>query len=220
MDKIQHLVILSGGLDSSTILAKVIDENDGEGVNAIHFYYGQRHQREKQAAKKIAEFYKIPLHHLDLSNIFSSLKGNALTDIDEVEIPEGHYTDPSMRLTVVPFRNLMFLSSGAAFAASVGASTLHIGVHAGDHAIYPDCRPEFIHAARKVLKLGHYDAISLKTPFLNDTKAGIVKSGIRLGVPYELTWTCYQGESLPCGKCGACAERSEAFSENGVRDPL
>ncbi len=219
MDRVQHLVILSGGLDSSTILAKVIDENDDD-VSAIHFYYGQRHHREKQAAQKIAEFYKIRLHQMDLSSIFSSLKGNALTDIDEVEIPEGHYTDPSMRLTVVPFRNLMFLSSGAAFAASVGASTLYMGVHTGDHPIYPDCRPEFIHAARKVLKLGHYDEISLKTPFLNDTKAGIVKAGIQLGVPYELTWTCYKGESLPCGKCGACVERSEAFYENGVLDPL
>lgn len=220
METIQHVVILSGGLDSSTILASVANKFSRKNVNAVHFFYGQRHQREKESAQKIAEYYNIHLHHIDLSGTFSAIKGNALTDIENVEVPEGHYTDPSMQITVVPFRNLIFISSAAALAASIGATNIYMGVHSGDHPIYPDCRPAFIHAAQEVLRLGHYESIKLKTPFVNKSKGEILEIGMKLKVPYELTWTCYKGEAEPCGKCGACVERAEAFKENGAEDPI
>ena len=220
MKPVENLVILSGGIDSTTILAKVVDEFGRDRVGAINFFYGQKHVKEMGAAKHIAEHYDVGFLQMDLRGVFSSIEGNALTDAGKVAMPEGHYTDPTMRHTVVPFRNLVFISSAAAYAGSIGARSLYMGVHAGDHPIYPDCRANFMAAAREALRIGHYEPLALETPFIDSTKAEIVEFGLQLDVPYELTWTCYDGEIKPCGKCGACIERVEAFSLNGEEDPL
>ncbi|MEE9170558.1 MAG: 7-cyano-7-deazaguanine synthase QueC [bacterium] len=220
MKPVDHLVILSGGIDSTTILAKVIDEYGKDHVGAINFFYGQKHAKEMGAAKRIAGHYGVGFLQMDLRGVFDCIEGNALTDPDNVAMPEGHYSDPSMRQTVVPFRNLVFISSAAAYAGSIGAKSLYMGVHAGDHPIYPDCRANFVEAAREVLRVGYYEPLKLETPFIDSTKAEIVEFGLQLGIPYELTWTCYEGEIKPCKRCGACIERVEAFSLNGVEDPL
>lgn len=220
MSRCEHLIILSGGLDSTTILASVASRTDSEKIGAINFFYGQRHAKEMGAAKRIANHYRVSFLQMDLRGVFSAIKGNALTDQNNVEVPEGHYTDDSMRQTVVPFRNLVFISAAAAYAGSIGASRIYMGAHAGDYPVYPDCRPQFIKAVGQVLEVGHYSPLVIETPFINHTKAEIVEFGLQLDTPFELTWTCYRGTPRPCGKCGACVERVEAFALNGLKDPL
>ena len=139
---------------------------------------------------------------------------------DSWEVPEGHYTEESMKQTVVPNRNMIFLSVAAARAIAGGVQHLFYAAHAGDHAIYPDCRPVFVSAMETALHLCDWQDITLHAPYLHLSKADIVKIGINLGVDYSLTWTCYRGEALACGRCGSCTERLEAFREAGVEDPV
>lgn len=209
--------ILSGGMDSTTALAK--SKHDGhEVVAAANFQYGSKHnEKERYSFWKIVEHYKIPGLMIELPFIGELFKSNLLKTGDE--IPEGHYADESMKKTVVPFRNGIMLSIAAGIAESYGAKGIVLGNHFGDHAIYPDCRADFAAAMRSAIRLGTYAEIELISPFQDISKTDIARIGGRIGVPFELTWTCYKGNEKHCGKCGSCVERKEAFSLSGVKDP-
>jgi len=212
------IVALSGGLDSATMLAQCIAE--GGTPFCISFYYGSKHNEyENKASIEIAEYYKVPLKHIDISGITQEFHSTLLKSGGE--IPEGYYTDKNMSQTVVPARNLIFLSILAGIANSRDISTIGIAVHQGDHAIYPDCRPNFISSVQKTIELATDGQLNnLYTPFLFLTKTDIVKIGLDLSVPYHLTRTCYKEQELACGHCGACTERLEAFKLNGKEDPI
>lgn len=211
------LIVLSGGMDSATLLYDLIDS--GHYVNAIGFNYKQRHGKELVCAKNLCKELGVPFDLIDLSAIGNLLKGSSQTDND-VNVPVGNYNEPSMKITVVPNRNMFMLAAAGAVAISRGFDQLAYGAHAGDHAIYPDCRPEFVHQMQKAFELCDWNLLNLFAPYLKLTKGEICKIGIKLNVPYEKTWTCYVGNELPCGKCGACSERAEAFEFAGIADPL
>ncbi|WP_296416876.1 MULTISPECIES: 7-cyano-7-deazaguanine synthase QueC [unclassified Vulcanococcus] len=213
------VAIISGGMDSVTLahwLKRVYTD-----LHLISFDYGQRHHRELERAKYQAQLLGAEHTVIDISGIRPLLKGSALTD--DVAVPHGHYAEETMRATVVPNRNAIMLSIAWGLACSNGADVLACGVHAGDHHIYPDCRPEFIEQLGQALltgTVGHRkERLSLIAPFVNKTKTDIAAIGGELGVPFEHTWTCYEGGEVHCGKCGACTERKEAFRDSGVPDP-
>ncbi len=209
--------ILSGGMDSTVALAKCF-ESGIEVKAAVNFWYGSKHNSiERRHAVVIASHYSIPIELIDLPFIASRFKSDLLQSGGE--IPDGHYADPSMRKTVVPFRNGIMLSIAAGFAESLGVNALILGNHAGDHAIYPDCRPEFTSSMASAIRLGTYGQIELLTPFVNMTKTEIVQEGHLLKVPFNLTYSCYRGEELHCGRCGTCFERREAFELARIHDP-
>lgn len=205
--------ILSGGLDSATCLYNLVKQGN-TCVKALTFDYGQRHVKEIDAAKAVASLLKIEHEIVGISNIAALAGNTALTG--DIDVPEGHYEDKSMKSTVVPNRNLLFAVLAAMHAQAVGAQAIALGVHAGDHAIYPDCRPMFIDALRVILGVSHYEPTYVLAPYLNESKNGIAHDAVRLGVPFELTWTCYKGGDKHCGKCGACQERIEAEREAGI----
>lgn len=211
------VVLLSGGLDSTVALYKMLD--DGFDVSAISFDYGQRHSRELDAAATIARTLRIRWNVVEIKHRnYPLFKGSSQTD--NVPVPHGHYADASMRVTVVPNRNMIMLSIAAAWAISLGCSAVCYAAHAGDHAIYPDCRPEFVHAMSDALQAASYDHKPyLMAPFIGDSKADIVRLGAKLVVPFEHTWSCYEGRTRHCGKCGTCVERREAFQVADVADP-
>lgn len=210
------IVLLSGGLDSTTVLAKLI--GDGWCVECININYGQRHDKEISAAKNIAKHYDVPIQCIDISDVQKLMIGSSLTD--DVDVPEGHYEEDSMKDTVVPNRNMIFISIAGAYAVAKKMGYVAVGTHAGDHAIYPDCRPEFIEKAAGALIEGNYHTTGIIAPILSFNKTEIVEEGLKLKAPYHLTWTCYNGREKACGKCGSCQERLEAFENNGVKDPL
>ncbi len=210
------IFILSGGLDSATALYTVRQEH--EVVEALTFDYGQRHRREIASAQKICETVGLKHRVVDVRNLQELLPGSSLTSSD-IATPHGHYEDENMKQTIVPNRNAIFLNIAAGYAISQKIFAIGLWVHAGDHFIYPDCRPEFIASQEKTLSLANDIAFHLLAPFLHLSKTEIVKKGIALGVPFELTWTCYEGGQRACGKCGACIERIGAFRDNGLRDP-
>lgn len=217
--KKKAIAIVSGGMDSIT-LAYMLSHEHYE-THMISFNYGQRHKKEIAYAKKCAEALDMRHDILDLSALAPFLTGSALTD--SIAVPEGHYASPSMAATVVPNRNALMLAVAYALAVAEGAEVIALGVHAGDHPIYPDCRPAFIHAFHAMEKIAtegysHVD-LSLYAPFVSIGKHDIVKLGSELSVPYEDTWSCYKGEERHCGKCGTCIERKEAFELAGVFDP-
>lgn len=212
------VMALSGGMDSATVLGEML--NRGYNVLPVNIYYGSKHNPyERDAARNVVGYYKrfgLPVGDLlefDTSSIMGSLR-SALT-VDGWEVPEGHYNDQTMSQTVVPGRNLIFLSILAALAESTGARYISVGVHQGDHHIYPDCRPEFIKAADSVIYLSSDRQVEIIAPFLYMDKEGIIRRGISFTpeVPYSLTRTCYKPQPVACGKCGACIERREAFSK-------
>lgn len=203
------VLVYSGGMDSTTLLYKLL--HDGDTVQCLSFDYGQRHKKELKAAAKICKKLDVPHTIINLQSIKPLIKNSALTD--NLKVPEGHYQDESMRVTVVPNRNMIFLSLAIAHAVSLKFDRVAIAVHAGDHAIYPDCRPAFINEMRRVSKVANYEAIEIYAPFLNISKREIAKIGKKLAVPFEETWTCYKGLAKPCGKCGSCVERQEALSK-------
>lgn len=208
---------LSGGLDSTTLLAHALHE--GREVLAVGFRYGSKHNYfENSAAWNIARHYKVPFRLIDLSSIMVSFKSNLL--ISGGEIPEGHYEEESMKLTVVPGRNMIFLSILSGIAMSEKMDEVWIGIHAGDHRIYPDCRPAFAHSMASAIFEGTDGQIRLEAPFLNKHKSDIVTLGLGLNVPFALTRTCYKNQELACKKCGACRERLEAFFIQNVIDPI
>lgn len=203
------VLVYSGGMDSTTLLYKLL--KDGDEVVCISFDYGQRHKKELRAAAAICKMLKIPHKIINLKQAAGVFSGSALTS-KNINVPEGHYKDKTMRSTVVPNRNMIFLALAAAYAVSLKFDRIAIAVHSGDHAIYPDCRPDFIKKMRAATVSANYEKIDIYAPFLNITKTQIAKIGCRLDVPFEKTWTCYKGLRNPCGKCGACTERKEALS--------
>jgi 7-cyano-7-deazaguanine synthase len=215
------VTILSGGMDSAT-LAYTVDKAGTVQQHFLSFNYGQKHVKELECAKEIAKLLGGKHDIIDLTAISPFLKGSALTDTKHVEMPEGFYAEENMRLTVVPNRNAIMLSMAWAVAIGENAELVYYGAHAGDHFIYEDCRPEFVTALSKALRLGTHGDYPTKivAPFLEIDKAEILRRGLKLKVPYWKTWTCYKGEAIACGVCGSCQERLDAFFQNGVEDPL
>jgi len=213
MDK--AVVTLSGGLDSSTLLYWAAKRYK---INALTFDYGSKHsQREIFAAEEIARRLSVPHSIIELPFINTFFKSDLLKSGGE--IPEGHYEDSSMRSTVVPFRNGIILSIAVGYAESIDTKTVLYAAHAGDHAIYPDCRPDFLNAMVQAGRTGTYLGVEIKDPFITMSKKGIVLLGKELGVPFDATYSCYKGGELHCGKCGTCVERKEAFKLAGIPDP-
>ena len=203
------LALLSGGMDSTTLLAHTAAEA------ALFIDYGQRHIREHRSARQVADHYHIPLYEVNLREFGSAVR-SALTSGD-MAVPHGHYAADNMAITVVPNRNAVLLSVAAGICASRGLGRVVIAVHAGDHAVYPDCRPEFITALSAATRLGC--GVTIDAPFSHYTKTDIAVLAGRLGVPLELTWSCYEGGELHCGRCGTCVERAEAIHAAGLLDP-
>ncbi|MBL7661355.1 7-cyano-7-deazaguanine synthase QueC [bacterium] len=210
------LSIFSGGLDSTALIAVLAAA--GHQLRSISINYGQRHRREIDHAVQVAARLHIPHEIVDLSNLGAILTGSSQTDT-ALDVPSGHYTDQSMRITVVPNRNMIFLAVATGRALSLGFEAVAFGAHRGDHAIYPDCRAEFVAAMQNALQCCDYSSIKLITPFLNYSKAEIVQAGAAAGAPFELTYSCYRGGEKHCGTCGTCVERKEAFALANVADP-
>lgn len=210
------VVIYSGGMDSFTVLNRAL--KDGKKVYALSFDYGQRHVKELECAASVCKSLKIDHKIIDISSINQLLAGSSLTD--DIEIPEGHYESENMKSTVVPNRNMILLSLAVGYAVSVGAAQVYYGAHSGDHAIYPDCRPEFVQKMNEVCQIANYESVEIFSPYLAVNKAAILANGLDMGLDYSDTWTCYNGRTKACGKCGSCQERLEAFSENKMVDPI
>lgn len=220
------LVLFSGGLDSTVCLALAIEKYGAENVTALSISYGQKHTKETEAAKMIAEHYGVKLKTLDLALIFADSDCSLLKGSD-AEIPKESYadqlshTDGKPVSTYVPFRNGLFLSSAASIAISLDCGVIYYGAHSDDAAgnAYPDCSKEFNDAINSAIFIGSGGQLRVEAPFVSKTKADVVAEGIRLDVPFELTWSCYEGGEKPCGKCGTCRDRAAAFAANGIEDP-
>lgn len=221
------LVLCSGGVDSTTLLAMAVDKYGSENVVALSISYGQRHEKELQAARDVARYYHVEQRFLDLAAIFADSSCSLLAH-SEKEIPKESYaeqleeTDTKLVSTYVPFRNGLFLSSAASMALSLECSVLYYGAHHDDWAgnAYPDCSREFVVAMNNAIKEGTGGELHMEAPFVEWSKADIVKKGLELNVPYELTWSCYEGGDKPCGVCATCIDRRRAFELNGSVDPL
>lgn len=210
------VVLCSGGMDSVTALHWARREHDVRAV--LSFDYGAKHNhREIPFAAHHARQLGAPHHVVPLAFIGEHFSSDLLKSGGA--IPEGHYADENMKRTVVPFRNGIMLAVAGGWAESVGAAGLVIAAHGGDHAIYPDCREDFMRAMGDALRLGTYAGIELLRPFIALNKAQIAAAGAQLGVDFAQTWSCYQGGERHCGKCGTCVERREAFLAAGVPDP-
>lgn len=211
---------LSGGMDSTTLLSFLI--HSGHEVYPYQFIYGSKHNKyERMAVEKIASYYHIKVPVIDLSSAFDTIQSDLLKSGGE--IPEGHYNNSNMSRTVVPGRNSIFISFLVGIAESMKADGVAIGVHAGDHHIYPDCRKDYMNAMEKAMSFASGHQVALYYPFIDKNKTDIIKVGMSLGIlspPYHLTRTCYKDQPIACGKCGSCQERLEAFSNAGVDDPI
>ena len=213
------IALVSGGLDSVT-LAHHLDA-EGYAVHLVGIDYGQRHRKELAASTACAMRLNAPFVGLDLTAVGVHLTGSSLTD--DLPVPDGHYAEPSMRSTVVPNRNAMLLTIAYGLAVARNAVGVATAVHAGDHYVYPDCRPAFLDAFRAMQCLAvegfGNPALTLMAPFATWTKQMIVQRGAAIAVPYAETWSCYKGGAVHCGTCGTCFERREAFTLAGIPDP-
>lgn len=220
------LVLFSGGVDSTTCLGIAVNKYGSENVLALSVSYGQKHTKEIDSARAVAKHYGVELYELDLSEMFRFSDCSLLKGSSE-EVPHESYaeqlkeTNGSPVSTYVPFRNGLFISSAAAIAISRGCSVIYYGAHSDDAAgnAYPDCSETFNNAMSEAVWVGSGNQVRIEAPFVSKTKADVVKMGLELGVPYELTWSCYEGGDVPCAKCGTCIDRAKAFAENGVSDP-
>ncbi|MGQ9583111.1 MAG: 7-cyano-7-deazaguanine synthase QueC [Thermoplasmatota archaeon] len=217
------VVLLSGGMDSAA--AAAVARVRGFEIYALTVDYGQRHRRELGCARRLARFFGAREHRVIRSGL-GELGGSALTD-RSIAVPEGKEWRPGARVpaTYVPARNLVLLSLAAAYAETLGAGAIFIGANAVDYSGYPDCRPGFLRAFERALRLGTARGssglpIRILAPLMRVSKAGIVRLGVRLGVPFELTWSCYRGGRRPCGRCDACRLRAGGFRDAGLEDPL
>jgi len=210
------VVIYSGGMDSFTLLH--LARARGYQVHGLSFNYGQRHVRELDCARQVCADLGIPHKEIDIRAMSEVMSGSSLTS--DIDVPEGHYEEASMKATVVPNRNMILLSLATGYAVTVGASAVWFGAHGGDHAIYPDCRPEFVEKMDAVCRVANYEPVGIEAPFIRMDKGEILAEGLKLGLDYGQTWTCYNGRDKACGRCGSCVERLEAFAANGVTDPL
>lgn len=220
------LVLFSGGVDSTTCLGLAIDKYGKENVIALSISYGQKHSKEVEVSRKIAAYYQVEYIYLDLAKIFEYSEC-CLLDHSKQEIPKGDYANQLNSAngnpvsTYVPFRNGLFLSSAASIALSKGCSIIYYGAHSDDAAgnAYPDCSSSFNDAMNEAIYEGSGKQLHIEAPFVSWTKADVVKKGMELKVPYELTWSCYVGGEKPCGTCGTCIDRAKAFEKNGISDP-
>lgn len=221
------LVLLSGGVDSTTCLGLAIHQYGVENVVALSIAYGQKHVKELEVASKLAAHYGVEFMNLDLAKIFEH-SDCSLLQHSEAEIPKGSYAEQLQACdgkpvsTYIPFRNGLFLSSAASIALSKNCDVIYYGAHSDDAAgnAYPDCSDAFNHAINEAIHIGSGHQLKVEAPFVLSTKAEVVRQGLALNVPYELTWSCYEGEAEPCGACGTCLDRMAAFEKNGVCDPL
>jgi 7-cyano-7-deazaguanine synthase len=210
------VAIFSGGLDSTVMLHQLLSA--GDEVLALSVDYGQRHRRELEYAQRIAADLRLRWQLADLSAIRPLLAGSSQTS-DDVPVPHGHYAAENMKQTVVPNRNMIMLAVAAGWAISQQADRVAYGAHAGDHTIYPDCRPEFAEALARAIGLADWHHVELHYPFIQLSKTDIVRLGAQLQVDFGQTWSCYEGGEQHCGRCGTCVERQEAFAKAGVSDP-
>ena len=220
----QAVVLLSGGLDSSTALAMTLKE--GRDVHTLTIDYGQRHAKELEAARKVAKHFRASSHKV-LTIDLREVGGSALTDA-KVEVPQQRTLEEisgGIPVTYVPARNTIFLGLALGYAESMGADEIVVGANAVDYSGYPDCRPEFYRAFQEVARLGTKRGVEgrpirVMTPLISMSKADIVRKGEELGVPWKLTWSCYLGGERACGACDSCQLRLKGFREAGLRDPL
>ncbi|WP_024860386.1 7-cyano-7-deazaguanine synthase QueC [Ruminococcus flavefaciens] len=220
------LVLFSGGVDSTTCLGIAVNKYGADQVLALSLYYGQKHSRELEAARKIAAHYGVKHKELDLALIFADSDCSLLRGSTE-DIPKESYaeqlkkTDGKPVSTYVPFRNGLFLASAASIALSNGCTEIYYGAHSDDAAgnAYPDCSSDFNDAINRAIYLGSGEELRVVAPFIGMNKAQVVAEGLKLNVPYELTWSCYEGGDKPCGVCGTCRDRMAAFRANGMDDP-
>lgn len=223
------VVVISGGLDSSTLAALAAHDHD---VYGISFDYGQRHRKELTYASYQLATLRAPHEIVDMSFLRYLFRESGSSLVTDEAVPEGHYGEENMKSTVVPNRNMIMASIAAGYAVSIGADSVWLGVHAGDHFIYPDCRPRFIHALNAAVVIGNegFGPIPVtgegvapidyvKTPFIQWSKNQIAKLAFDLNVDIAKTWSCYQGSDIHCGKCGTCVERMEAINSTGFPDP-
>lgn len=221
LSKKDIIVVFSGGMDSTTLLWTVKDMFGSDPILAVSFDYGQRHIKELIYAEEQALLLNVDHIIIDLSGFGQYLR-SALTT-KEIAVPDGHYAEESMKKTVVPNRNSIFLNIAAAVVITTGATRLFTAVHAGDHFIYPDCRLNFLISLEETLKLANEgflpETFQLLAPFVTNTKAEIAEVGDTLGVDWAQTWSCYKGEEVHCGTCGTCGERRLAFLEKEIADP-
>ncbi len=208
------VIILSGGLDSTTLLY----EEQQRIALAITFNYGANHNaRETACARRHCAHLGIEHMVIDLAFIGQHFRSALTSGADA--IPDGQYDDQNMHSTVVPFRNGIMLSVACGMAESRGLKRVLIANHGGDHAIYPDCRPQFVAAMDAAMRAGTYDGVTLAAPYTDISKADIIRRGAKLGINYADTYSCYRGAEQHCGTCGTCTERRQAFAEAGITDP-
>lgn len=224
------LVLSSGGVDSTTCIGIAVDKLGKENVSTVSVFYGQKHAKELECANKVAKFYGVKHYELDLSSIMKYsncplLKGSTEKIKHESYAEQIEENGEGMVSTYVPFRNGLMLSSVATLAMSIYPNEeveIYLGAHADDSAgrAYADCSEEFTDAMKEAIYIGTYEKVIVKAPLVNMTKAEVVKTGLKLKVPYELTWSCYEGGEKQCGTCGTCIDRKNAFKQNGVKDPI
>ncbi len=207
--KRKTVVVFSGGLDSTTLLYHLIDL--AHEVKAISFDYGQRHRKELDSAITIATLLKIDHRIVNVSGLAEIFGSNALTD-QAVDVPQGAYSPETMQVTVVPNRNMIMLSIATGWAIALGFDSVAFGAHSGEYTPYPDCQPAFAAALNAATHVCDEFPIETLAPFVRWSKGDIARRGTELHVPFDLTWSCYEGGEEPCGKCSTCIEREEAFS--------
>ncbi len=226
-DKCKAVVLLSGGMDSCVCTAMAQERHGAANVALLHATYGQRtEKRERQAFGDIANFYGIQQRLVVKLDHFRAIGGSALTD-QQIQVPENELEDrghggSTIPVTYVPFRNAHFLSVGVSWAEAIGASSIYIGAVAEDSSGYPDCRPEYYRVFQELIRVGTKPEthIAVVTPVIRMKKSEIIRQGQHLRAPLHLTWSCYQGEDLACGKCDSCLLRLRAFAEAGIPDPI
>ncbi|MFK4784650.1 7-cyano-7-deazaguanine synthase QueC [Fusobacterium sp. MFO224] len=221
------MVLSSGGVDSSTCLGMAVNKYGKENVISLSMFYGQKHDKEIKSARAVANYYEVEHIEMDLTKIFAESDCTLLKK-NNSEIPTKSYkeqieeNDGGTVSTYVPFRNGLFLSTAASLALSKKCEIIFYGAHSDDaaHNAYPDCSKKFNDAMNEAIYEGSGKQVRIEAPFVEMTKKDVVKKGLELKVPYELTWSCYEGKDVPCGKCGTCIDRMQAFSLNNVKDPI
>lgn len=230
MNTRKALVLNSGGADSTTCVGIAVNESNYSEVSTVSVFYKQKHSKELECAKKVAEYYNLKHYELDLSSVLRFSNCSLLKDSTE-KIPEKSYAEQIAEngegkvSTYVPFRNGLMLSAVAALAQSIYPEDevdILLGAHADDAAgrAYADCSEEFTSAMNTAIIIGTYGKVRVTAPLVNMNKAEVIGTGLKLGVPYQLTWSCYKGGHKACGKCGTCIDRLNAFHANGVEDPI